>query len=236
MNARPISTRDLVALLMCLVAAEPASAQLRTLGGRAATDSLFVIVTGAGSQRSRDLPSARPARSLRRNLTAQEKTALIQRAFPNGLPKLPPTQVTEDPTGISKQVVLHAGQLVDPQQTASLSLKNGDHYPPFAKDIDGYMAINAGGVVKIRYRPAKVGAPLLIECDLSSPGNGKLLIQAWDQSAAVPQEFYVVSEAILAFVVIPSKIGKSPYPTNGVMLKAESHTVIFHSCAVTPLS
>ena len=88
----------------------------------------------------------------------------------------------------------------------------------------------------IRYRPAKVGAPLLIECDLSSPGKAKLLIQAWDQTAAVPQEFYVVKEAILAFVVIPSKIGNSPYPTNGVSLKAESHSVIFHSCAVTPLS
>lgn len=236
MNARPISARELVALVMCLVAAEPVSAQLRTPARRPATDSLFVIVTGAGSQRSPDLPTARPTRSLRRNLTVQEKTALLQRAFPNGLPKLPPSPVTEDPGGITKQVVLHAGQLVDPQQTASLGLTESDHRPPFGNDSHGYMAVHAGGHFKLRYRPSKVGAPLLIECDLYSNGWAKLFITSWEQTAALPEEFYLYKEKTLAFVVIPSKINKSPHIINAVSLSVETQTVVINSCAVTPLS
>ena len=192
----------------------------------------IVMITG------RVTPPA-PRRSARwsplaRRLTSQQKTVIVSRAFPKGLPSVPPAKITVDPTGLSQQVVLGPESLFDADHTATLMLFGADYRPPMGPTgFPGDIGVEEGARFTVSYRPAKAGAPLMIECQLETPGDGfsKLGIKPYSQSAAVASHATVNKQTTLAFVVLPNSIG-----WNAVQISVETGRVLVHACAVTPLS
>jgi hypothetical protein len=138
-----------------------------------------------------------------------------------------------DPTGLSKQVVLDPASLYDADHTASLMLFGADYRPPMGlSTFAGDIRVSADARFSVSYRPMKVGAPVMIECQLEGAGTAThLQIKPYDQSAAVASDVYVVKQKTLAFVVLPTKIGWT-----AVSVSVRTGGVQLHACAVTPLS
>jgi hypothetical protein len=219
-----------VAAAVALICSTHASAQRLSLPAKTPGDAPIVMLTG---------PDVGPAprafartRSLARRLTMQQKTAIVTRAYPNGLPTLPPAKATVDPTGLTNQVILGPALLLDEARTAALWLFGADYRSPLDDSFTGDIHVPAGARFTVKYRPAKAGAPVMIECQLEGSGPpSKLRIKPYDQSAAVPNDVYVSGSKVLAFVVLPTAIG-----FNTVSIQVESGGVRLYECAVTPLS
>jgi hypothetical protein len=223
----------LIAAAGALICASAASAQRSSSSaGGGSGDAPIVMIMGNFTP-----PAPRGSARwspLARNLTSQQKAAIVSRAFPKGLPPVPPAKTTVDPTGLSKQVVLGPERLYDPDHTATLMLFGADYRPPMGPTgFAGDIGVKADARFTVSYRPAKAGAPVMIECQLEGGGEAfsKLGIKPYDQSAAVASHATVYKQNTLAFVVLPTSIG-----WNAVQIKVESGWVQVHACAVTPLS
>lgn len=224
----------LLALALSVAVTETA-AQVRSQARRPANDSLLVIVTGSGSRAVPDMPSPPRMRSLQRSLTASEKAGIIHQAFPNGMPNYPKLKSSVDPKGLSKQVILNAGQMIDAAHTARLMVSDAIYRPAWQED-EGLLLVEPGGYFVLFYRPAKVGQPLLIECNVYASEPTHLEIKAWAQTAAVPHDVFVSHETTIAFVVIPTTLDVPPHADNRVHLTAGTERIGIQECAVTPLS
>jgi hypothetical protein len=214
-----------------ILSASPASGQRLSSAGDAAGDPPIVIVTG-GSAPAAPRSSTR-WQPLARQLSSQAKASIVGRAFPRGLPAVQTTGATVDPTGLSKQVVLDPVSLYDAAHTAALMLFGADYRPPMGlSDFGGDIIVGTDARFTVSYRPAKMGAPVMIECQLEGGATAThLQIKPYDQSAAVASDVYVVKQKTLAFVVLPTKIGWT-----AVSIRVKTGGVKLHACAVTPLS